>query len=348
MATIRVPSGVFDETLLANRSPGTVFELEPRGWYWTRGMRAFADLDYIGLAPGCTIHGNGASLQLVAPASEAQTEVLTAGSRTYYCADPVAIQDLNIVSDPARPTVGLHVWGAGARVSRVHVAGIWGSRELPIPNEGFGILVNNAGLATGFDGDSTVSDCSVSVESGAYANAIYLGVEQRAGATLRPSRVTDCNVYVIDGGKSHCAFGVNSRTTIQDCTSQGFTRPFFSDTGSGADAVIRRCSAWDVDIAVELQTAGSDFRSGLLVQDCHFRFGNPAGGYVAGAVFVGSVSGVELRDCVFEATAAAPAYKGSGSGIGCGPVRVTAATVWSGASWQAPQLANGASGWITI
>ncbi len=345
---VRVPPGTFDETLAANRMPGTVFELEPRSWYFTRGMRAFLDFDYCSLAPGCSLVGNGATLQLTADAAEAQTEVLTGGSRSFTCPHPVEVSDLKIVSDITRPTVGLHIWGGGARVNRVDVSGIWGDRNLSAPNEGFGIIVNNAGESSDFDGGSTVENCSVSVESGAYACAIYLGVEQRAGATLRPSRVEDCNVFVSGGGVSHAGFGINSRTTIRDCTSQGFTRPFFSDTGSGSDSRIQWCSAWDVDIAVELQALGDTFRSGLLVQDCQFHFrSSPPGGYVAGAVFVGPVSGVELRDCVFEgAGLVVPAYKGSGNGAACGPVRVSASTQWLGATWQAPQLANGAAAWI--
>lgn len=349
MSVIRIPVGLFDEVLGNERDAGTVFELEPREWYSTRGMRAFSSLDYCGLAPGCTLRGNGATLALVAPASEAQTEVLTGGSRSSECSDPVVVSDLNIVTDPTRPTVGLHIWGAGTRVSRVNVSGVYGSRLLSVPNEGFGIILNNSGTADGFDGDCRIEDCSVGAVTNAYACAIYLGVEQRAGSTLRPSRVSGCNTYVSGGGKSHCGFGVNSRTEILDCTSQGFTRPFFSDTGSGADSTIARCSAWDVDVAVELQALGSDFRSGLVVRDCFFRFGTPAGGYVAGAVFVGAVSGVEIIDCVFEGSAAVPSYKGSGNGASCGPVRVSASTAWRGPSvWQAPQLANGAAAWITI
>lgn len=353
--TIPIPPGTLDPFLRGYRSPGTRFVLGP-GRYETRGAWAFEDLDFCMLAPGCVLSGDpygGTILAMSDPFERPGSpyfEMLTGGARSAGTSSGLVVEHLTLVA-PVRPTVALHLWTSRSRVRQVRVTGLNGNRALQ-PGEGFGILINHAHRAD-VDGQHCIESCSVDLRPGAYASGIYLGLDPRPGVHLGSSVVRDCAVTVEQGGSAHCGFGVGSRSVIEGCTVTGCERPFFADTRSGIDSVIRECRAYECSIGVELRVEQSAIsRERITVADCGFVFRATAP-YVAGLVLVaegagetGVIQNVVMERCTLVQTGPVACYLGSASGPNVRGVALRHVTAGPArAEWREPQLANGAVAW---
>lgn len=265
---------------------------------------------------------------------------------------------------PVLPVKALHVHGSGASISDVTVRYVNGDRKV-LEGEGFGILVSaqytgqHAGM-TAEIGGATIERCRVEVNAGAYACGIYPGFapEARAvdpiGQTVLPSVVRDCAVVCRGGfgARGHCGFGLNHRTRFERCTSSGLNRPFFSDTGSGADCVIEQCHADGATVALELRgSVVSDYRLRYDVRDSTFVLDGAEGaGYVAALVMADDTATKECRfgDIVFEGCRFVNASPFVGH-VGSSTARkVTGPTVFKGCTftgkWDRAQA--DAAGWV--
>lgn len=262
------------------------------------------------------------------------------------------------------PVKALHVHGSGARISDVLVRYVTGDRKV-LEGEGFGILVGaqytgQYAAMTAEIGGATIERCRVEVNSGAYACGIYPGFAPELvpsnfiDQTVLPSVVRDC-VVVCRGGfsaRGHCGFGLNHRTRFERCTSSGLNRPFFSDTGSGADCVIEQCYADGASVALELRgSVVSDYRQRYDIRDSTFVLDGASGaGYVAGLVMADDTATKECRfgDIVFEGCRFVNASPFVGH-VGSSTARkVTGPTVFKGCTfagkWDRAQA--DAAGWV--
>lgn len=298
MTTITIPPTqpdgrptCLDAWLRHNRVPGTIFRLG-MGLYVTRGMYAFADLDYCMLAPDCSLIGEGmhatriALLDPLIPANSTYTEVLTAGARngvSAYC----EVSKLTIdaccpatSARPARATVGLHIWSSEATCTDLRVERVWGTRATS-PGEGFGILINNCGELGDHDGGHRIANCQVEADEGAYCCGIYPGLIRR-NIPLHLSIVDGC-IAASKGTAAqpaHAAYGVNSGVAFRHCQSIGkWDYALYSDTDSGDGVSMSDCSLAAGFVGVSFVATTYDanakpagmYRRGIIIRNSEIR-----------------------------------------------------------------------------
>jgi hypothetical protein len=282
--TITIPPGSIDTVLRNNRQPGTTFQLM-EGEYTTQGGFAFESNDLCVLAPGCFLIGAGSHLTKIKARNvdtkiggkDAQyVELLTGGARTKGVSHAMRMEGFTLdCSEIKVPTVAIHIYSTCATVKDVVVQDVVGMRVWSGEvNEGFGILVNNAAEALA-DGGNSIVDCRVITRALAgvenYITAVYMGCVKRPGLLHMANHVT--NVQVLAPTPAHAGFGVNDRTTITDCTSEGFIRAIFCDTDNAADVLVRNFSAWDCNWALDFRAvAEGTLRTRMVVADSRFVF----------------------------------------------------------------------------
>lgn len=274
MKIIIEPGTCIDPVLKANRQFDTEFVLEP-GDYYTRGCFNFPEHDLCMLADGQSLTGAASGktrLILDTPVLEhngkptGYTEVLTGGLRTKPGISlGVRINgltvDANSNGNVGIPLVGVHLWGADCVVRDVCVDNIWGYRKLPVPNEGFGIIINNPINAEGGTGNNVIEDCTVCMLGDAYACGVYMGCTEPTGVYRHPNRVT--RTHVNGGHSSHAGFGVNCNTLLDDCSVQGVDRAVFCDTDSIRQVQVRNMTARDIKWALDLRA----YKDETVIQD---------------------------------------------------------------------------------
>lgn len=275
MKIILEPGTCIDPVLKANRQFDTEFVLEA-GDYYTRGCFNFPEHDLCMLADGQSITGAGIGktrLILDTPVLEyngkptGYTETLTGGLRTKPgMSFGVRINgltvDANRGGNSGIPLIGIHLWGAGCRVADVRVSDIWGYRKLPVPNEGFGIIINNpADSGAAAVGGNSIENCHVSMPRDSYACGVYMGCTEPAGAAFYPNRIIHTHVDGESG--SHAGFGVNGNTIISDCSVHGVDRAVFCDTDSIRQVQVRNMTARDIKWALDLRA----YKNETVIQD---------------------------------------------------------------------------------
>lgn len=360
MTPIPIPPGPIDTLLRAYEGD---FHLDP-GEYQTAGAWAFDPADLIMLRGASALRGAGSRrtrLSLHNPDDWIGTtpstyyQLLTGGGfRTP--AWGTEISGLHIAAAAPKPVKALQVWGAGVRIRDVFIDGLAGRRDV-LEGEAFGILINNAG-ANAVDGDNRVEDCRVLVQPGSYACAVYVGTEllrvvypdglKTHDRALLWSEVRDTAAISVTTpeNRSHCAFGINSRTRLTRCAAHGFERAIFSDTGDGIDAEIRDFYASGCSIGVEFRSTHPTWeRKRFLVENSTFVFGGGKGGYVAGLVLVDGgeaaprmepkIGDIVFRRCRFINQSGQPGHVGSSSGPSVAPA-VFEHCEWIGA-WDQSQ-----------
>jgi hypothetical protein len=315
MKIIIPPGTCIDPILKANRRPDTDFILEA-GRYTTQGCFAFPEYDLCMLAGGQTLSGAGKNktfLMLDNPVLRHEgkptgyTEVITGGSRTAKeDGDCVEISGLDVFCPTHHhqssliPVIGIHLWSSHAKVSNVSVTGVWGDRSLPVPNEGFGIIINNPYQVWGGAGGNIIEDCFVELRPGAYACGVYMGILDGNPRSNVQSRIDRTDVT---GQDCHAGFGVNCNTVITECSVEGVDRAIFCDTQVLVGDMSARDIKWALDLrAYKNETAIQD----ILFQGGFFLFRNespdmwaqavllednrtkPAGGRIENVRFVGT------------------------------------------------------------
>ena len=353
MPTIHIPPGPIDQWLRTYRDPGTEFRLG-HGHYTTRGAWAFEQHDCCMVAPGCALIGSGPSTTIhcetpdlsVAGKTAVYLEALTGGSRSGE-SESVRFEGFRLETKSPVPVVGVHTWSSRAIIRSVRVDGIWGDRNRPAPNEGFGLIANNCGAPCSdlVDGGNLIEDCEVHVY-GQYVTGCYCGIVERAGCALTASVVRRVRVFST-GTESHAGYGINDRTHIEDCESHGFRRAVFSDTGPGRDSRIARMFATACEWAVEFRAmTESDTRQRLRVSDSTFLFQQETAWsqalLIEDATFNGEMwmGPVEFERCTFHSLAlnrSQGRLRGSRiSGVEFRDCR------WGPGPWEAPVVQSGA------
>lgn len=339
------------------------------GAWWHTAIITGAQLDeYRALIYGGSVIGSGPDCVLALAAFAAARMVRDVPASYFELLRTNATRHDGYTIDARTdiPVKALHVHGSGARISGMRVVDVWGDRQV-LEGEGFGILVGaeydgvNAGLTTEIGG-AVIERCRVTIQPGAYACGIYPGFAPAAraldpiGQTVLPSLVRDCEVVCRSsfGTRGHCGFGLNHRTRFERCSVSGLARPFFSDTGSGADCSIHRCHADGATVALELRgSVVSDFRERYTVTDSTFVLDGAEGaGYVAALVLADDTATKECRfgDVVFEGCRFVNASPFTGH-VGSSTARkVTGPVVFKGCTfagrWDRAQA--DAAGWITV
>lgn len=338
---IHIPPGVvIDPILRANRANGTTFHLAT-GDYFTHGHAAFADLDFCMLAPGCSIIGAGqykTHLRLM-NSNDGYSEILTGGSRTGKESPTISpaqmvVADLTVdASGKKEATIGVHLWTEFSLVERVGVRGIGGDRTLSVPNEGFGILLNNGHHRPwNSDGGHCVRDCVITASS--YATACYVGCVSRPDVPMSHSLVE--RVQCLGRHNAHAAFAANQWTTFRYCNAEGFTRGLFMDTDSVGNVVVSRGAFRNIAIGLEIRgevpgVSVLDF----LIQSTSFQFAPQGWGQAFLLVSLHDtvrMSGVRMADCTFRQEGKL-ASKGRMQGPGIQAPSISRCR-WEGAEWQ--------------
>jgi hypothetical protein len=351
MNPITIPPGSIDPVI---RSYEGEFQLG-RGEYVTAGAWAYGT-DFTMLRGSSVLRGSGSRntvLRLANPGDFIGTipctyyqlltggGYLTPGKRT-------EVSGLSVDAAAAKPVKAIQVWGTGVQIRDVVVVNLSGRREV-LEGEGFGLLVNNSG-PNAIDGGNRIENCLVQVVPGSYVCAVYMGTELTRtrypgvaiphDRTLLWSEVRDTVAVSVTNpeNRSHCGFGINSRTRLIRCQAHGFDRAIFSDTGDGIDAEIREFYASGCSIGVEFRSNSAAWpRRRILVEDSTFVFGGGKGGYVAGLVLVddtpkgtsarAEMSDIVFRGCRFVNESGQPGHVGSSSGAAIAPA------VFEGCQW---------------
>lgn len=316
--TITIPPGSLDSVLRNNRQPGTTFRLL-EGEYTTQGGFAFESNDLCVLAPGCFLIGAGSGRTRIKARNvdtkiggkDAQyVELLTGGARTKGWSRALGMDGFTLdCSEIKVPTVAIHTYSTCTTIKDVVVEDVMGTRSWPGDvDEGFGILVNNSAEAD-VDGGNSIDGCTVitrALSAGEnYTTAVYMGCVKRPGVLHMHNHVR--NVRVLAPTPAHAGFGVNDRTTIEDCEVHGFVRAIFCDTGNGSDVLIRNMKAWDCTWALDFRAVEeSVLRTRTVIADSQFVFKQAGPTEWVQAVLLEAVPNayieqVRLQRCTFVA-----------------------------------------------
>lgn len=351
MNTIAIPPGSVDPVL---RAFETDFLLAG-GEYHTAGAWSYGT-NFSMLRGMSSLRGAGSRstvLRLLDPGDFIGTipctyyQLLTGGG---YLEAGVRTEVSGLCVDAAagKPVKAVQIWGTGVRIHDVVVVNLSGRRDV-LEGEGFGLLVNNSG-PNAIDGGNRIENCFVQVVPGSYVCAVCLGTEllrtRYPGVaiphdrTLVWSEVRDTVAVSVTTpeNRSHCGFGINSRTRLVRCEAHGFERAIFSDTGDGIDAEIRDFYASGCSIGVEFRSKFAAWpRRRILIENSTFVFGGGKGGYVAGLVLVDDapaqdaarpeMSDIVFRGCRFVNDSSQPGHVGSSSGVAIAPA------VFQGCEW---------------
>lgn len=351
MNPITIPHGSIDPLLRSYESEFTLC----RGEYHTAGAWSYGS-NLSMLRGSSALRGSGSRctvLRLNSPGEFIGTipctyyQLLTGGGHNAP-AVRTEVSGLSIDAAAGKPVKALQIWGTGVSVQDVVVVNVAGRRDV-LEGEGFGILVNNAGPNL-IDGGNRIENCVVQVWPGSYACAVYLGTEltrtRYPGVSVPHDRALlwseVCDTVAVSvtspENRSHCGFGINSRTRLTRCQSHGFDRAIFSDTGDGIDAEIRAFFASGCSIGVEFRSSTAAWpRRRILVEDSTFIFGGGQGGYVAGLVLADDapagasarpeMTDIVFRGCRFVNESGQPGHVGSSSGAAIAPA------VFEGCQW---------------
>lgn len=302
MNTLEIPAGRnIDAYLQLHREPCR-FVL-PAGEYTTRGAWGFGgELDFCMVPAGSTLEGAGSNRTLIRleepamPPGTGYLEALTGGSRSGRSSSLTMTGfTLDVATAPV-PVVSLHLWSDEPAVHDVSVVGTWGDRT-PFapdsPSEGFGILLNRAGVSRR-DGGGVIDNCRVlagvhpfQTDRENYSCAIYLGISQRGNVPCTRSRITACRASGRRQGGVHAAFATNDFTDVTDCTcDDSFLRGWFADTAGGEGIRISGCDFESAYAALDLKSgrAEASWRKVTIV-DCDLTlYGHPGSDHVVGLV----------------------------------------------------------------
>jgi hypothetical protein len=279
MKIILAPTDDFDKALASNRDPGTVFVLT-QGIYKTRGNWYFND--WLHLAPGCQLIGNGSILKLDISSSiksfngvvrpDRDLNILWVGANTLVenlTLDGCESELINV--DPLKTwfvTTGLRSFGklTANNVTVQNIRGTYsGAGTLSKQIEAFGISV------TGFDGGSIIKDCIVqNCPENSYISAFLAG---HVGSTAAKTTVSNCKINV--GKTNWFGFGINSNALISNCEIINGPRiAIYNDTNTTENCVIENCKFNNVEKLISLIIPpGVSFpKKNVKIQGCNVGF----------------------------------------------------------------------------
>lgn len=323
----------FDAVLKKYRS-NTRFVLQP-GTYYTRGCWAFGDCDYCNLGADCELIGSGSAVTTIKLAEDYADKVGTspavymetfiAGSRSDR-SDRLVIEGILFDATCAGlPSSGLHTYSTGCRIEDVRVIGIRGDWTKMIGQqvgiEAFGILQNRSPNSP-VHGGCRILGCRVDVPAGEYATAIFCGIVSTAPLKddITQSVMRDCiatSSQAPTGKQSHASFACNMMTLMDSCTSFGFDRFFFCDTGEVSDVQIRNCVGNCRYCCFDIPSStGLFLRARILITGCSLKTSAPTANHCIFLLLqdkttnhdVVQIGRVRVRDCIWtqEGLAVAP------------------------------------------
>lgn len=333
---ITIPPGQIDDYLKRYRYPCR-FILDS-GIYTTKGIwNFFPNFDGCMLPPGAELIGQGSSLTEIRFQNTVNTvngvsaqyhNMLTAGNRTsgskVLPADDCKIVGITLNCESNLPTIGIQAWTSHAHIEDVIVKNIWGNVNSKM--EGFGILINNSGNETNFDGGHVIRDCKVYTKPDAYVTAIYVGCLKRK-IPLETSIIENCKAlcYFSTGSKhSHAAFGMNSSLIMNGCESSGFNNVIFNDTGNTENVQINNGVFQNVGYAYMALRANQSgwIRKNIKTKNCLVEFSNTRYDHVAVLVCddqsstknMAMMKNIIIDDCIIQNNTNANFYYGSING----------------------------------
>jgi len=253
----------FDDIFRLRRGANT-FLVQP-GIYLTQGCYAYPQNGWAMIDPNSSLIGVGGSeaTSIVLAANYIsinpqsgqpikQVETIIGGGSAASGSERMQVSGFRIdVNNSLLPVLGLHTFSSGSNVFDVIVVGLIGDRTKPLPTdvawEGFGILVNDSPSSRG--GGSSIANCRAYMRTGSpktYVTGIYLG---SVAVQKNPNVIRDCyceapiptTTLPPNDAQFHAAFAANQNTLIQNCTSNGFIRFFYADTGDVGDIEITGC-----------------------------------------------------------------------------------------------------------
>lgn len=348
MITIHIPKGAcLDPYLKANRTE-TTFVLESGAYTLGTGWAFNDDFDHCCLGPGCSLLGAGSRETQIycvdedtVPEGAKQVELFTAGNRSGECRH-VRVEGVQIVScvPGTYGIVGLHVWSSQSVIRDVAVLDIRGYRP---DREGFGVLVNEAGIPTTGLAPSIVEDVTVSIRAGGddgYVCGCYIGLTYGALAVARNILVEN-----VGGAPAHAAFGTNGGVRWSAVANRGrWQRAIFCDTSGGEGTIFSGSSLTAENVLVEFRGGDKIRWKDILVTDSLLTIPNAPRTYAAGLVLAHDAGppefdNVAVQNCTLRATGAGPFYAGSidspGKGSGIFHSRLL------GGPWGKAQVAGG-------
>jgi len=302
----------FDRIFQENRGP-TLFLLAP-GTYFTRGAWAFAEENFAIIDPNSSIIGVGGSeatritlgvdYEGTVNGQDATYIEALIGGNSGQASDQMGFGGFTLDlsdADAAVPVSGIHAYSSGCTIADVRVVGVtgeWGAAE------GFGLLVNEAKGGRG--GGSKIVRCRVEAtdEEDTYVTGIYLGSLFTGGA---PNAIEDCHASYKGtpvGKRAHAGFAANENTTVRGCTSAGFDRFLFCDTGNVGDLDVSGCRAEYGYCAIDLPAPASannriEYRRRIRVSGCTFLNAFPSTDHAIGILLQDKTDGnrqVKLED----------------------------------------------------
>ena len=296
----------FDDIFRLRRGANT-FLVQP-GIYLTQGCYAYPQNGWAMIDPNSSLIGVGGSeaTSIVLAANYIsinpqsgqpikQVETIIGGGSAASGSERMQVSGFRIdVNNSLLPVLGLHTFSSGSNVFDVIVVGLIGDRTAPLPTdvawEGFGILVNDSPGSRG--GGSSIANCRAYMRTASpktYVTGIYLGSNT---VQKNPNVIRDCyceapiptSTLPPNDAHFHAAFAANQNTLIQNCSSNGFIRFFYSDTLDLGDVEITGCRAdvtkYVVDIGCEVSTGNPvTYRRRVRITNSTFSVDNPIDTY---------------------------------------------------------------------
>lgn len=267
------PSDDFDKALSLNREPGTEFVLT-KGSYKTKGNWYYKD--YLTLAAGCKLYGEGSTLTLSPDAVRNPGGVVRPDRdlNVIWTNQNAHVENLVIDgneqlfnnADPSKSwyvTCGIRGVGKntfkGLTVQNVRGT-LNGVNTLTPQIESFAISTY------GPTGGSVIESCKVQqCPENSYVSSFTIG---HTGTQLSQSVVTDCKIHV--GNGNWYGYGVNQNVLISKSSiTNGCQNAVYNDTDNTEDVIIDECNFNNIDKLVSLIIVSNkpEFRRNIKVKN---------------------------------------------------------------------------------